>query len=341
MEIRRDSPAFPRRGRDRVPEQRLSFLLAALEPAHQRPEQRNLHEQDQRDRTEDRRGERAEQAPGARGDRPESLVDLEEHRSSRGRADPGVRLDQAALPAVERVLRATEVTHLDLRAAFTEQTPLSRVERIVAADLIRIVRVKDSPVGRPDLDSDDRTAQHSRDDRIVDGSNRGRPTGDQAVRENRLDKLPRLLDLRPRLAFRLVDRNRAKREVATDDGDEDRDRAAEREAQKHRPRCGSVTSDVASPSFAKGLHRLQSLRLVDATTRNGTNVPLRLRPDNAEAAFVNYRRSSMFSSRLITLSVTFAVAAAALAVTPIASSKGGPGSWSAARVARVRPPSSS
>ena len=58
MEIRSDSAPLARRRCHRILEQRLSLLVPTLQPAHQRPEERNLDEQDQRDRAEDRRCER-------------------------------------------------------------------------------------------------------------------------------------------------------------------------------------------------------------------------------------------------------------------------------------------
>ena len=121
VEIRGDPAAFPRRRRDRVPEQRLALLVPALEPARQRPDERSLDQHDQPDRAEDRRRERREQAPRARRDRAEALVDLEQHRRARRRPDPRVRLDQLALPAVERVLGPAEVAHLHLRAALAQK----------------------------------------------------------------------------------------------------------------------------------------------------------------------------------------------------------------------------
>ena len=100
-----------------------------------------------------------EQAPRARRDRAEALVDLEQQRRSRRRADPRVGLDQLALAAVERVLGPVEVAHLDLGAAVAQQRALAVVERVVAADLGRVVRVEDAPVRRPDLDAHDRAAR--------------------------------------------------------------------------------------------------------------------------------------------------------------------------------------
>jgi len=71
---------------------------------------------------------------------------------------------------------------------------------------------------------------------FVDHLARGWVARDEPVVESRLDQLRRLLHLRPRLALRLVDRNRAKSEVAADHGHRDRRCAPERKAQQHRAR---------------------------------------------------------------------------------------------------------
>ncbi len=276
---------------------------------------------------EDRRSERREQTPRARRDRAEALVDLEQHRRPRRRPDPRVRLDQLALTTVERVLGAAEVAHLHLRPALAQEPPLAGVERVAAADLGRVVRVEDAPVRRPDLHPHDRVAQHARDDDVVHGSQRGRLAREQTVAEGRLDELPRLLHLRPRLALRLVDRDGAEREIAADDGHGDRGRAPERKAQRAPSarsaddcRRGDALSRAAAPSAP----------IIAARTgvREGSPGPMsHCRPDRRSRGSVSspMRGAPMFNFRVITLAAALAVSVAALAVAPLASAKGGHG----------------
>ena len=119
------SPLAVRAG-DRVCEQRLAVLVAALQSAHQRPDERNLHEHEQRDCAEDRRSELGEEPARAGVDGVEPLVDLEQHGGARWRSDRRVRLDQLALPAVAHVLGPVEVADLDDRAAVAQDVAARR-----------------------------------------------------------------------------------------------------------------------------------------------------------------------------------------------------------------------
>ena len=96
VEIGGDPAPLAVRGGDRIREQRLSFLVAPLEAADQRPDERHLHEHEERDRAEDRRRQLGEEPARTGVDRVEPLVDLEQDRGSGRGPDRGVRLDQLA-----------------------------------------------------------------------------------------------------------------------------------------------------------------------------------------------------------------------------------------------------
>ena len=155
--------------------------MAALEPAHERPEERNLDDQDEADRAEDRRRERLQQPARIGRDRAEALVDLEQHRGARRGPDAGIRLDQPPLLAVERVLGTVQVADLHLRAAVPQQPMLVLAQRVTAADLRGIVGVEHPAGGGPDLHADDRVAENSTDHRVVNRPHGVRATGEEPV----------------------------------------------------------------------------------------------------------------------------------------------------------------
>jgi hypothetical protein len=131
-----------------------------------------LYQQDEGDRAEDRRRKRLQQPARIGRDRAETLVDLEEQRGSRRSSDTGVRLQQPSLLTVELVLGTTQVGDLHLRAAVPEQSVLLLAQRVVAADLRRLVGVENPAAGRQDLHSHDRVAEDPTDHGVVDRRHR-------------------------------------------------------------------------------------------------------------------------------------------------------------------------
>ena len=81
-------------------------------------------------------------------------------------------------PRSRGVLGPVEVADLDLGAALAQQSLLVVAEGVPPADLDRVVGVEDAAVPRPDLDPDDRAAQHAPEDDVVDRA-RARPVAGQ------------------------------------------------------------------------------------------------------------------------------------------------------------------
>jgi hypothetical protein len=192
--------------------------------------ERELDQQEDSHRGQQRRRERAQEPRRARADRAEALVGLEQHRRAVGRADRRVRLQQLALLALVAVLGLAEVAQLRVGAAGLEQLRLFGSQREALPDQPRLVGVEDRPVRAPQLHAHDRLAEDLALDEIVELPQRPRVSLQYTVGQRRLDEPALDLDALARVALGLLDRHRAQREVATDHDDRDRDEAARREA---------------------------------------------------------------------------------------------------------------
>ena len=222
VQVGGDAPALLAGGLDRVGEQPLALVVAALEAAGHRPRERDLEDEQDDQPAQQRRRERAQQPFGARGDRAEALVDLEEHLGPVRRADRRVGLQQLALLAFVAVLGLGEVE-------------LLLAEPVALPDQRRLVGVQDAPVLGPDLHAHDRRAQDLARDGVVEGGERAPVAAQHAVGQaRRLDEPSLHLHLVARVALGLVNGHRAQREEAADHDDDDRDERAEHEARDRR-----------------------------------------------------------------------------------------------------------
>ena len=159
----------------------------------------------------------------------------------------------------------------------------SSLERVAPADLAGIVGVEDAAVLRPDLDPDDGAAQHAPEDDIVDRAQRSRDHREEAVGERRLDELPGLEHLRPRVAAS----PRRSRPTAARSTRRRRSRRSPRPCRAHS--AGAPTASSAEPRAGvvgeTGRHRSASSPLpARVRARVRTNVPLPARPAGGDCS---------------------------------------------------------
>ncbi len=202
VQIARDPAAFGIGGVEGVPEQPFAFALARLETACHRPRERDLHELEHDERADRDGCELGPQVAPDLGHAAVAEVRLEQQRRARRCLGAQVDLEQLRI-GLEPVLRLGEVADLGALFVAREDRPLVVAELELLADQPGFVGVEDRAVLGPDLDPDERAAQHGRPDRGVDPVERVAVHGEHVVAEQRRDDAGRAHERHP---LGLVDR---------------------------------------------------------------------------------------------------------------------------------------
>ena len=234
VQVGGDAAALLGRGLHRAHQQSLALPVRTLQPSCHRPRERKL-EQDQHEHAgEQRRGQGAKQPLGARAHRAEALVDLEQHLRAVRCADRRVRLEQLAVRTLVAVLRPAEIAELGLGFAGLEQPPLVRAKREPLTDERGLVGVQDRSVLRPQFHAHERSGDDLAQDEVIQPLDVLGVAPQEAVAQSGgLDQPSLRLNALAGVALRLVDRDLAQREEASDDDHCDRSEAGEHEP-RHR-----------------------------------------------------------------------------------------------------------
>ena len=184
-----DAPLHVRRV-ERAQEQRLALRVRAAETSCERERDRQLQQPEHEQRDEERGQEREPDLATARRDVAEPEVRLEQERPTARRVHRHVHLEQLAARPLVPVLRRREVADAGLDAVASQRRHLVVAERIARADETGLVRVRDTPVRRPELDAHDGAAQHALTHEPVERGDLHAVAADDAVVEVRLDDAP-------------------------------------------------------------------------------------------------------------------------------------------------------
>ena len=225
--------------------QPLALLLLAAHAPGQEARERELGDRERHEQRQQDGQERLPDAVAGVVDAVRWVVRLHEHALAIGERQGHVHLDQPpAAAALQPVLRPRQIAHLGAHRVVGQRLSQVGGQREVLADQLAGVGVDDLASRGPDLDPQDRVAQHAIANRAIQGGQRGRlavqDAGGDAVADRRFaDRHGELARVAQRLAGgHVTERERAGR------GDDDEQREA---AQRELGDGHAATAEGAPP----------------------------------------------------------------------------------------------